>query len=102
MKNSEKSKQKTNKTSGWSDEEKKRVKEVLKKQKQKKERKCGPNIILIRVTVNEINLLIQKYVLKLVCNKTKSSYLLLTKDIPKANPYKNVYQAMQAKGKNEL
>lgn len=44
-------------------------------------------------------MLIQKDVLKLVCNKTKSSYLLLTKDIPKANPYKNVYQANASKRK---
>lgn len=36
---------------------------------------------------NEINSVI-KEILKLICNETKSSYLLLTKDIPKMNPGK--------------
>lgn len=67
---------------------KKKVKKgELKKQKQKKESRHKPNIVLGRVIVNEINSVI-KEILKLISNETKSSYLLLTKDIPKMNPGK--------------
>ena len=57
------------------------------KQKQKKESRHRPNIVLVRVIINEVNSLIKEEILKLICNETKSSCLLLTKDIPKTNPY---------------
>lgn len=65
---------------------KKKVKKESSRSKNRK-RKVDTNQInyLEEVIVNEINSVI-KEILKLICNETKSSYLLLTKDIPKMNP----------------
>ena len=49
--------------------------------------------------VNEINSVI-KEILKFICNETKSSYLLLTKDIRKMNPGKKYSKHKKEKEKS--